>query len=213
MNSHTHDDLLQLLQNNKEWVNDKLSIRPDFFSRLKGIQTPEYLWIGCSDSRVPANEIVGLEPGELFVHRNIANLVIQTDLNCLSVIQYAVEILKVKHIIVTGHYGCGGIEAAMLKKSYGLMDNWLSNIKAVYTKNQQQVDSIQDHDSKLRLMCELNVKEQVKNVCQSSILQNAWKIKQNITVHGWIFDIADGVLVDLNTTINEPSMIDNIYHM
>ncbi len=202
--SHTHDDLLQLLQNNKNWVNEKLGIRTDFFSRLKGIQTPQYLWIGCSDSRVPANEIVGLEPGELFVHRNIANVVVASDINCMSVIQYAVEILKVKHIIVTGHYGCGGVDAAMQNQSFGLMDAWLAKIKDVYKKHQSQVDQIQSHDDRLYLMCELNVREQVLNVCQTSIVQNAWKNEQSLTVHGWIFDISDGVLVDLHTTIDEP---------
>jgi len=203
--SHTHDDLLQLLQNNKNWVNEKLGIRTDFFSRLKGIQTPQYLWIGCSDSRVPANEIVGLEPGELFVHRNIANVVVASDINCMSVIQYAVEILKVKHIIVTGHYGCGGVDAAMQNQSFGLMDAWLAKIKDVYKKHQQKVDQLTNPDDRLHLMCELNVKEQVLNVCQTSIVQNAWKNEQSLTVHGWIFDISDGVLVDLHTTIDEPS--------
>jgi carbonic anhydrase len=202
--SHTHDDLLQLLQNNKNWVNEKLGIRTDFFSRLKGIQTPQYLWIGCSDSRVPANEIVGLEPGELFVHRNIANVVVASDINCMSVIQYAVEILKVKHIIVTGHYGCGGVDAAMQNQSFGLMDAWLAKIKAVYQKHQQKVDQLPNPDDRLHLMCELNVREQVLNVCQTSIVQNAWKNQQSLTVHGWIFDISDGVLVDLHTTIDEP---------
>ena len=190
--SHTHDDLLQLLQNNKNWVNEKLGIRTDFFSRLKGIQTPQYLWIGCSDSRVPANEIVGLEPGELFVHRNIANVVVASDINCMSVIQYAVEILKVKHIIVTGHYGCGGVDAAMQNQSFGLMDAWLAKIKAVYQKHQQKVDQLPNPDDRLHLMCELNVREQVLNVCQTSIVQNAWKNQQSLTVHGWIFDISDG---------------------
>ena len=202
--SHTHDDLLQLLQNNKNWVNEKLGIRTDFFSRLKGIQTPQYLWIGCSDSRVPANEIVGLEPGELFVHRNIANVVVASDINCMSVIQYAVEILKVKHIIVTGHYGCGGVDVAMQNQSFGLMDAWLAKIKAVYQKHQQKVDQLTNPDDRLHLMCELNVREQVLNVCQTSIVQNAWKNQQSLTVHGWIFDISDGVLVDLHTTIDEP---------
>jgi carbonic anhydrase len=202
--SHTHDDLLQLLQNNKNWVNEKLGIRTDFFSRLKGIQTPQYLWIGCSDSRVPANEIVGLEPGELFVHRNIANVVVASDIICMSVIQYAVEILKVKHIIVTGHYGCGGVDAAMQNQSFGLMDAWLAKIKAVYQKHQQKVDQLTNPDDRLHLMCELNVREQVLNVCQTSIVQNAWKNQQSLTVHGWIFDISDGVLVDLHTTIDEP---------
>ena len=192
------------MQNNKNWVNEKLGIRTDFFSRLKGIQTPQYLWIGCSDSRVPANEIVGLEPGELFVHRNIANVVVASDINCMSVIQYAVEILKVKHIIVTGHYGCGGVDAAMQNQSFGLMDAWLAKIKAVYQKHQQKVDQLPNPDDRLHLMCELNVREQVLNVCQTSIVQNAWKNQQSLTVHGWIFDISDGVLVDLHTTIDEP---------
>lgn len=208
---HTHDDLVQLLQNNKNWVNEKLGIRSDFFSRLKGIQTPQYLWIGCSDSRVPANEIVGLEPGELFVHRNIANVVVASDINCMSVIQYAVEILKVKHIIVTGHYGCGGVDAAMQDQSFGLMDAWLAKIKEVYQKHQNQVDQILNHDEKLHLMCELNVREQVLNVCNTSIVQNAWKNDQSLTVHGWIFDVSDGVLVDLHTTIDEAEMIDKVF--
>ena len=190
--------LNDLFDKNKKWAKKLKKSDPDFFLKLSRQQNPEYLWIGCSDSRVPANEIVDMLPGEIFVHRNIANLVIHTDLNCLSVIQYAVEVLKVKHIIVCGHYGCGGIQTAMDKKDYGLIDNWLRNIKDIYRSYQANIDALQNDKDKINLLCELNVIEQVANVCHTSIVQSAWKSGQALTVHGWIYSIEDGILKDLN---------------
>ena len=171
---------------------------PDFFLKLSKQQSPEYLWIGCSDSRVPANEIIGKLPGEVFVHRNIANLVIHTDINCLSVIQYAVEVLKIKHIIVCGHYGCGGVHAALKNNALGLIDNWIQNIRDIYRNHQSEIDPLQNDKDKINLLCELNVVEQVANVCHTSIVQNAWSSGQELSVHGWIYSIEDGILKDLN---------------
>lgn len=204
-------NLSKLIENNEKWVKEKLSIRDDYFTHLVDIQSPKYLWIGCSDSRVPANEIVGLEPGEMFVHRNIANVVVQTDMNILSVLQYAVEILKVEHIIIVGHYGCGGVKAAMEQNSYGLLDNWLRQIKLVYSHHETELDNINDENTKFRRMCELNVQEQVLNTCQTSVVQQAWKSKQEITVHGWIYDIADGIIHDLQRSYNSPDQVKDIY--
>jgi len=206
-----HTNLLNLIENNEKWVKEKLSIRDDYFTHLVDIQSPKYLWIGCSDSRVPANEIVGLEPGEMFVHRNIANVVVQTDMNILSVLQYAVEILKVEHIIIVGHYGCGGVKAAMEQNSYGLLDNWLRQIKLVYSHHEHELSNIEDENVKFRRMCELNVQEQVLNTCQTSVIQQAWKNKQEITVHGWIYDIADGIIHDLKSSYDSPDQVKDIY--
>jgi len=189
-----------LLQKNKAWAKKIKEDDPDFFSKLAKQQSPEYLWIGCADSRVSANEIIGMLPGEVFVHRNIANVVVHTDINCLSVIQYAVNVLKVKHIIVCGHYGCGGIKAALDHKGYGLIDNWLCHIKDVYRYHQEQVDATNSEDEKFRLLCELNVIEQVSNVCDTTIVQQAWQSKQSLAVHGWIYSIEDGILKDLDVT-------------
>jgi carbonic anhydrase len=196
-----------LFENNRQWAENIKKNNPDFFSKLSKRQNPQYLWIGCSDSRVPASEIVGLAPGELFVHRNIANVVIHTDLNCLSVIQYAVEVLKIKHIIICGHYGCGGIKAAMEKKAHGLIDNWLRHIKDVYRYYHVQIDAIDDEKDKFDLLCELNVVEQVANVCHTSIIQNAWKAGQELTVHGWIYNIADGLIRDLDIYTSDPEKL------
>ena len=204
-------NLSKLIENNEKWVKEKLSIRDDYFTHLVDIQSPKYLWIGCSDSRVPANEIVGLEPGEMFVHRNIANVVVQTDMNILSVLQYAVAILKVEHIIIVGHYGCGGVKAAMEQNSYGLLDNWLRQIKLVYSHHESELNNIADENTKFRRMCELNVQEQVLNTCQTSVVQQAWKSKQEITVHGWIYDIADGIIHDLQRSYNSPDQVKDIY--
>ena len=190
--------LKDLFEKNKKWANKIKETDPAYFEKLSEQQNPEYLWIGCSDSRVPANEIVDILPGEMFVHRNIANLVIHTDINCLSVIQYAVEVLKVKHIIVCGHYGCGGIEAAMDNCEHGLIDNWLRNIKDVYRYHQDQIDSLSDDEERFDLLCELNVVEQVSNICHTTIVQNAWKSGQKLAIHGWIYRIKDGILKDLN---------------
>jgi carbonic anhydrase len=199
--------LPNLFQNNRTWANKMRESDPDFFNKLSKVQTPEYLWIGCSDSRVPANQIIGLMPGEVFVHRNIANLVVHSDLNCLSVIQYAVDVLKVKHIIVCGHYGCGGVKAALDNGENGLIDNWLRNIKDVYRLRQGEVDACATDAEKHSKLCELNIIEQVANVCHTSIVQNAWKAGQPVTVHGWIYDIGDGVLKDLDVCITGPEEV------
>lgn len=184
-----------------------------FFDKLVDQQSPEYLWVGCSDSRVPANEIVGLLPGELFVHRNVANLVVQTDFNCLSVLQYAIEILKVKHVIICGHYGCGGVKAALDTKPYGLIDNWLHGIKNIYKRNQFELEKLKSDQERLDKMCELNVIQQVQNICYTSIVQDAWQRGQSLTIHGWIYDIKDGVLKSLGVSVDGPDQIAPIYRI
>ncbi|HFB66572.1 MAG TPA: carbonate dehydratase [Aeromonadales bacterium] len=205
--------LKELFDSNKKWAEKVKKDNPAFFSQLSEQQDPDILWIGCADSRVPANEIVNVRPGNIFVHRNLANVVVHTDLNCLSVIQYAVEVLKVKHIIVCGHYGCGGIRAAMESKSHGLIDNWLRHIKDVYRFHQNQIESIEDLDARADKLCELNVMEQVANVCHTTILQNAWQAKQDITVQGWIYNINDGILKDLDICISGPDEIAHIQRL
>ena len=202
-----------LFSNNREWADRTRKSNPDFFTKLSRQQNPDYLWIGCSDSRVPANEIVGLAPGEIFVHRNIANMVIHTDLNCLSVIQYAVELLNIRDIIVCGHYGCGGVKAAMEKREHGLIDNWLRNIKDVYRYHQEQIGALENEKDKFDLLCELNVMEQVANICHTTIIQNAWKSGQEVAVHGWIYGIEDGILKDLNVRITGRDEISRIHRM
>lgn len=194
-------DLGQLFKNNLNWSNTIKQVDPEFFSNLSQQQAPEILWIGCSDSRVPANEIVALPPGEVFVHRNIANVVVHTDLNCLSVIQYAVDVLKVKHIIVCGHYGCGGINASMSEESYGLIDNWLRHIKDVSRFNRVELDQLEGEDKSNRL-CELNVAEQVKNVANTTIVKKAWKRGEQLSVHGWVYGLQDGIVKDLKATLS-----------
>lgn len=189
--------LKRLFDNNLAWATAIKEEEPNFFSQLSMQQSPEYLWIGCSDSRVPANQIINLPPGEVFVHRNIANIVVHTDLNCLSVIQFAVEVLKVKHIIVCGHYGCGGIKASMEDKDHGLIDNWLRHIKDVSRFNKKALSGL-SHDDKLDLLCELNVIEQVTNVCNTTIVKGAWKKGSELSVHGWIYSIKNGILKDLD---------------
>ena len=193
-------DIHQLLINNKQWASDVKASDPEFFERLATQQRPEYLWIGCSDSRVPANEIVGLLPGEIFVHRNVANLVIHTDFNCMSVIEYAVAVLKVKHIIVCGHYGCGGVKAATQHIELGLIDNWLRNIKDIYARNRRALNELENDDARVNMLCELNVSRQVKNVAYSHAVQKAWLQEQPLQIHGWIYDIRDGVVKDLKLT-------------
>ncbi|MBQ61388.1 MAG: carbonate dehydratase [Gammaproteobacteria bacterium] len=188
--------LKHLFKRNIDWANSVEKENPGFFSKLSKQQTPEYLWIGCADSRVPANQIVDLAPGEIFVHRNIANLVVHTDLNCLSVIQYAVEVLRVKHIIVCGHYDCGGVAAALDDHEHGLIDNWLRHIEDVRNNYEEQLEGL-DREEKVNTLCELNIKEQVKNVCRTSIVQSAWKSGQDLSVHGWIYNIENGILEDL----------------
>jgi len=193
--------LKTLFENNKRWADGIKEKDPDFFTKLSKQQNPEYLWIGCSDSRVPANEIVGLIPGEVFVHRNIANLVVHTDLNCLSVIQFAVEVLKIKHIIVCGHYGCGGIKAAVENKDHGLIDNWLQHIRDIYRFHKIELDALANDVAKYNILCEINVKEQVLNVCKTTIVKNVWNSGGELSVHGWIYDIKNGLLQDLDICI------------
>jgi len=190
-----------LLEKNLAWAESIKKRDPEFFSRLSKQQAPDYLWIGCSDSRVPANQITGLQPGEVFVHRNIANVVVHTDLNCLSVIQFAVEILEVKHIIVCGHYGCGGVEAALENHKHGLIDNWLRHIKDVIRFNSNRFEGLEKCE-KLDLLCELNVKEQVTNISNTTIVQNAWNQGKELHVHGWIYSVENGILKDLETSIS-----------
>jgi carbonic anhydrase len=206
-------DLQNLLDNNKLWAADMVAQAPDFFERLVKQQTPEYLWIGCSDSRVPANQIIGLAPGEIFVHRNVANIVVHTDLNCLSVLQYAVEVLKVKHVIVCGHYGCGGVKAAAQNVQLGLIDNWLRHIRDVVQKYKSALDKIPDESKRLNKLCEFNVIEQAYNVCHTTIMQNAWQRGQDVVVHGWVYDVRDGILRDLNITIGGMDEISTVYRM
>ena len=193
-------DLTYLLEKNRAWAEGAVTQDPEFFRQLARQQTPNYLWIGCADSRVPANQIMDLGPGELFVHRNIANVVVHTDLNCLSVIQYAVEVLKVEHIIVCGHYGCGGVEAALRGKQLGLIDNWLRHIRDVYDNYRAEIDGL-DAPAQLRRLCELNVTEQVKHVAQTTIVQNAWARGQSLSVHGWIYSLEDGIIRDLGVKL------------
>ncbi|MFM2231748.1 MAG: hypothetical protein RJB31_449 [Bacteroidota bacterium] len=184
----------RLLLENKAWAAERVADDPEFFDRLKNIQAPEYLWIGCSDSRVPANEITGTQPGEIFVHRNIANMVVHTDLNMLSVLQYAVEVLKVKHIIVCGHYGCGGVKAAMTQTSLGIINKWLRNIKDVYRIHRDEVDAIEDQGKKTNKLIELNVQEQVLNLAKTSIIQKAWKENNAPHLHGWVYGLDNGLI-------------------
>jgi carbonic anhydrase len=205
--------LPQLFENNARWVAARTAQDPGFFARLAQQQTPDYLWIGCADSRVPANEIIGLEPGEVFVHRNIANIVVHTDMNCLAVLQYAVEVLEVRHIIVCGHYGCGGVLAAMRQRSYGLIDNWLRNIKDIYTRHAEELDGMEDENGRGDRLCELNVLHQVANVCYTTIVQKAWQRGQRLAVHGWIYGLRDGYLKDLEFTVEQPEQIPSVYRM
>ena len=189
--------LKHLFDNNIAWANSIKESNPDFFSQLSKQQAPEYLWIGCSDSRVPANEIINLPPGEVFVHRNIANVVVHTDMNCLSVIHYAIAVLKIKHIIVCGHYGCGGVKAAIDDQRHGLIDNWLQHIKDVHHKHRDSLTGL-DSEQTVEKMCELNVMEQVKNVCHTTVVQDAWQSGSELSVHGLIYNIKNGILHDLN---------------
>ena len=194
--------LPQLFANNRAWAEKVKRENPTFFKRLAEQQSPQYLWIGCSDSRVPANEIIGLMPGEVFVHRNIANVVVHTDLNCLSVIQYAVDVLKVKHVIVTGHYGCGGVRAALFGDRVGLADNWLHHVHDVRDKHLEKIMGLKLADERVNRLCELNVIEQVANVCQTTIVRDAWERGQELSVHGWVYSLHDGLLHDLYLTVS-----------
>jgi carbonic anhydrase len=191
----------ELLDNNREWAASRVARDPEFFSRLVRQQSPAYLWIGCSDSRVPANEIVGLDPGELFVHRNVANVVVHTDLNCLSVLQFAVDVLKVQHVIVCGHYGCGGVRAAMDGSAHGLIDNWLRHVEDVQRAHQVELSSIDEMSARVDRLCELNVIEQVRNIARTTIIQDAWRRGHPVELHGWIYGLSDGLIQDLGITL------------
>jgi carbonic anhydrase len=193
--------LSHLFANNRTWAAEITRQDPDFFQRLSRQQAPQYLWIGCADSRVPANEIVGLLPGELLVHRNVANVVVHSDLNCLSVIQFAVEVLRVRHVIVTGHYGCGGVGAVLRDEKLGLVDNWLRHVQDVRLKHQAQLDALPSEAARLTRLCELNVIEQVVNVSQTTVVRDAWARGQELAVHGWVYDLHDGLLRDLGLCV------------
>jgi carbonic anhydrase len=198
--------LSELFANNRRWAAERTRREPDFFRRLTSLQAPAYLWIGCSDSRVPANEIVDLPPGELFVHRNVANVVVHTDLNCLSVLQYAVDVLRVKHVIVCGHYGCGGVRAALTGVKLGLIDNWLRHVQDVRQKYSTQLDAL-PHDAREDRLCELNVLEQALNVCETTVVQDAWTRAQPLTVHAWIYRLDDGLLRDLEFDVDSAEQL------
>ena len=201
------------LDNNKKWVEEKLSQDPDFFKKLSTGQKPPLLWIGCSDSRVPANEITGTQSGEVFVHRNIANMVVHSDMNMLSVLDYAVNVLEVKHIIVCGHYGCGGVKAAMGSKSHGIIDNWLRHIKDVYRLHKMELDSIKDEDERFNRFVELNVIEQVYDLAKTSIVQQAWSREQDLTIHGWVYGLNNGLIKDLEVNFKSDKDLPRMYQL
>ncbi|WP_366554414.1 carbonate dehydratase [Aquibaculum sediminis] len=198
----------KLLENNRRWAARQIKVDPDFFTRLSQQQAPEYLWIGCADSRVPANQIVGLDPGELFVHRNVANIVHGADVNCLSVLQFAVEVLKVKHVIVCGHYGCGGVRAALAGRQFGLIDHWLWPLRELRATNAEELARCEDEDTRVDRLCEINVAAQVLNVARTPIVQNAWHRGQPLKLHGWVYGLKDGIAHDLNLTISGPDGLD-----
>ncbi|HEX5802829.1 MAG TPA: carbonate dehydratase [Azospira sp.] len=204
-------DLKHLFEKNRSWSEAIRQDDPEFFQRLSRLQAPEYLWIGCSDSRVPANQIAGLLPGEVFVHRNVANQVVHSDLNCLSVLQYGVDALRVKHVLVVGHYGCGGVKAAHQNLRLGLVDNWLRHIQDVKQKHAGRLADIADEKALIDRLCELNVVEQVLNVCQTTVVQEAWNRGQELSIHGWIFGLTDGLVRDLEISIAAPGNVQAIY--
>ena len=203
----------KILDNNKKWVENKLAISPEYFKNLADGQNPPLLWIGCSDSRVPANEIIGAEPGEVFVHRNIANMVVHSDMNMLSVLDYAVNALKVKHVIVCGHYGCGGVKAAMGNSSIGIIDNWIRHIKDVYRFHQKELDAIENEKERFNKFVEINVKEQVMDLAKTSIVQNAWKNGQELSLHGWVYGLNDGYVTDLDVNFSCDKDLDDVYQL
>lgn len=203
----------KLIANNAEWVEKRVSEDPEYFKNLAKGQSPEVLWIGCSDSRVPANEVTGTKPGEVFVHRNIANVCNHTDMNMLSVLDYAVNVLKVKHVIVAGHYGCGGVAAALGNKQFGIIDNWLRHIKDVYRLHSHELDRITDETQKVNRLVELNVSEQVYNLCKTSIVQNAWMERHDLEVHGWVIDLGSGLVKDLKVTSSSPHNLGYVYEL
>ncbi len=202
-----------LFANNRAWAESQARRDPGFFDRLSTGQAPRYLWIGCADSRVPPSEVLDVAPGDLFVHRNVANVIRPDDVNCRSVIQYAVDVLKVKHIIVCGHYECGGIKAALDGGNYGLIDNWLRHIKDIYRLHHTRIEDAKSDSEKTNLMCELNVIEQVANVCHTTVVQSAWKSGQELAVHGWVYSVADGVLKDLEVTVTGADEISVTHRM
>ncbi len=202
-----NDDLQSLLANNRTWAARMTARQPDFFSRLSALQRPRYLWIGCADSRVPANEIAGMLPGEIFVHRNVANVVVHTDLNCLSVVQFAVDVLKVRHIIVCGHYGCGGVRAALDDARLGLIDHWLRHVQDIRNRHATTLAALPDDTARWRRLCELNVHEQVTNVCRTTIVTDAWARGQALTVHGLIYGLEDGLLHELGLAVSRPATL------
>lgn len=203
----------QILENNKAWVEKSLALDPNYFADLAKGQTPPLLWIGCSDSRVPANEIIGAKPGEVFVHRNIANMVVHSDMNMLSVLDYAVNVLKVKHVIVCGHYGCGGVKAAMGNLSVGIIDNWIRHIKDEYRLHDKYLNSIEDETERFNAFVEINAKEQVYNLAKTSIVQSAWKNGQDLMLHGWVYGLNSGFVTDLNVTIASNDELDDVYQL
>ncbi len=203
----------KLLENNKQWVEKKLAQDSEFFARLSKGQTPPVLWIGCADSRVPANEIIGAEPGEVFVHRNIANMVVHSDMNMLSVLDYAVNVLKVKHVIVCGHYGCGGVKAAMGNQHIGLIDNWIRHIKDVYRFHAKELNAIEDETQRFDRFVELNVFEQVQDLAKTSIIQNAWEKEQEVSIHGWVYGVHNGLIKDLDITITDNNRLADVYQL
>jgi carbonic anhydrase len=205
--------LKECFEANRAWATRMRERDPEFFERLVHAQTPELLWIGCSDSRLPPDQVVGRLPGEIFVHRNVGNVVVHTDLNCLSVLQYGIEVLKVRHVIVCGHYGCGGVRAAMKPQPLGLIDNWLRHIRDVYTVNRSELDPIKDARAREDRMCELNVAAQVANVCHTTIVQDAWSRGQPLAIHGWIYDLADGLIRDLDLVVESTEQIPQAYRM
>lgn len=203
----------KILDNNKQWVENQLKTDPDYFKDLAKGQTPPLLWIGCSDSRVPANEIIGAKPGEVFVHRNIANMVVHSDMNMLSVLDYAVNVLKVKHVIVCGHYGCGGIKAAMGNQSVGIIDNWIRHIKDEYRLHDRYLNSIEDETERFNAFVEINTKEQVYNLAKTSIIQSAWKNGQEVTIHGWVYGLNSGFVTDLGVNFSSDKDLDEVYQL
>jgi carbonic anhydrase len=203
--------LSQLIEQNRAWAESVNSRDPEFFANLSRQQSPQYLWIGCSDSRVPANQIVGMQPGELFVHRNVANVVVHSDLNCLSTLQFAVDVLKVDHVIVCGHYGCGGVQAALENRKLGLIDNWLRHVQDVMNKHEALLSALPDDAARRDRLCELNVIEQVVNVCQTTVVREAWDRGQPLAVHGWIYSISDGLLRDLRICVESQDELPEVY--
>lgn len=207
---HTYEELLQ---GNRDWVAKQLAIDPDFFTNLAKGQNPDVLWIGCSDSRVPANEVTNSKPGEVFVHRNIANMCVHSDMNMLSVLDYAVNVLKVKHVIVAGHYNCGGIAAALSSQQFGLIDNWLRHIKDVYRMHSTELDTIENEADKINRLVEFNVVEQVYNLCKTTIVQNAWKNRADLEVHGWVIQLDSGYVKDLNVSVSNADNLGKVFSL